>query len=311
MKNYTRIVFALALCSAGLYGQTVSSSLEGVVVDQSNASVVGASVTLTNPDTKASRTALTDNQGTYRFLQIDPATYNVTVKASGFKTENQVGIVVSAQETHNGGKMILTVGSTSESISVTAEVAQIQLNSSEQSATIDAADLDDLTLKGRDLFGFMRLVPGVIDYTVQYGGLTRDVTSPNQLRGFIIQGNSPLTMNFTVDGVTDMDTGSNSTLEYEPNMDAIQELKVLTSNYQAEFGRNSGGTITVVTKNGTKDFHGTGNWSYRHETFDANSWANDHTTTTVNTVPLQATPIAKYRYDIETYSIGGPVYIRK
>ena len=152
----------------------------------------------------------------------------------------------------------------------------------------------------------MRLVPGVIDT----GAQGRDVTSPNQLRGFTIQGNSTLTMNFTVDGVTDMDTGSNSTLHYEPNMDAIQELKVLTSNYQAEFGRNSGGTITVVTKNGTQDFHGSGNWSHRHEEFNADSWGNNHTLKNINGLNV-ATPRPDYRFNIETYSIGGPMYIPK
>jgi len=306
LKNSTRIVFALALCCAGMYGQTISSSLEGVIVDPADAAIANAPVTLTNPETKASRTATTDNTGTYRFLQVDPATYNLTVKAAGFKTETQTNIVVSASEVHNGGKMVLQIGSVAESISVTAEVAQIQLSSSEQSTTVDSADLDDLTLKGRDLFGFMRLVPGVIDL----GSQGRDVTSPNQIRGFTIQGNSTLTMNFTVDGVTDMDTGSNSTTHYEPNMDAIQELKVLTSNYQAEFGRNSGGTISVVTKNGTQEFHGTGNYSYRHEGLNANSWANDHTLTNINGYSV-AKPRSDYRYDIETYSIGGPVYIPK
>jgi hypothetical protein len=303
LKKYARIVFALALCGAfSAYGQTVSSSLQGVVVDQSDAAVANAPVTLTNPETKQTRTAVTDNAGTYRFLQLDPATYNLTVKANGFKAETQTGIVIAAQETHNGGKMVLQVGSVSDSISVTAEVAQIQLSSSERGATIDSADLDDLTLKGRDLFGFMKLVPGVIDT----GAQGRDVTGPNQLRGFTIQGNSTLTMNFTVDGVTDMDTGSNSTLHYEPNMDAVQELKVLTSNYQAEFGRNSGGTITVVTKNGTQQFHGSGNWSYRHENFNADSWSNNHTLKNG-----AATPRSLYRYDIETYSIGGPLFIPK
>jgi len=308
VKQYTRIVFALALGGASLlYGQTVSSSLEGVVVDPADAAVANAPVTLTNPETKATRTATTDNTGTYRFLQLDPATYNLTVRASGFKAETQTGVVISASEVHNGGKMVLQIGSVSDAISVTAEVAQIQLASAEQSSTVDAADLDDLTLKGRDLFGFMKLVPGVIDN----GSQGRDVTSPNQLRGFSIQGNSTLTMNFTVDGVTDMDTGSNSTTHYEPNMDAIQELKVLTSNYQAEFGRNSGGTISVVTKNGTQEFHGTGNWSHRHEEFNANSWSDDHTTKTIDGTPNLATPRPDYRYNIETYSVGGPMYIPK
>ena len=306
LKNYTRMVFALALCCVGMYGQTVSSSLEGFVVDPADAGVPNAPVTLTNTYKKATRSATTDNTGTYRFLQVDPGTYNLTVKANGFKTLTQTGIVVAAQETHNGGKMVLSLGSVADSISVTAEVAQIQLSSSEQGSTIGTADLEDLTLKGRDLFGFMRLVPGVIDT----GAQGRDVTSPNQLRGFTIQGNSTLTMNFTVDGVTDMDTGSNSTLHYEPNMDAIQELKVLTSNYQAEFGRNSGGTITVVTKNGTQDFHGTGQWSHRHEEFNANSWSNDHSLKNINGINV-ATPRADDRFNIETYSIGGPLFIPK
>src|SRR6185437_3359275 len=116
------------------------------------------------------------------------------------------------------GKITLTLGSVSESVSVTAEMSQIQLASAEKSSTINTADLESLTLKGRDLFGYMRLVPGVIDT----GAQGRDVTGPNQLRGFTIQGNSTLTMNFTVDGISDMDTGSNSTLHYEPNMDAVQ-----------------------------------------------------------------------------------------
>jgi hypothetical protein len=150
----------------------------------------------------------------------------------------------------------------------------------------------------------MKLVPGVIDTSTG-----RDVTSPNAIGGITINGNTSA-KNFTVDGITDMDTGSNGTLHYEPNLDAIQELKVLTSNYQAEFGRNSGGTITVVTKSGTQEFHGTAGWNHRHEEFNANSWANNHTLKKINGVQV-ATPRIPYRYNVETYSIGGPAYIPK
>src|SRR5215472_262331 len=121
------------------------------------------------------------------------------------------------------------------------------ISSSEKSQLIDSNQLTNVTLKGRDLFGYMKLIPGVIDTTA-----SRDVTSPGAIGGITINGNTSA-KNFTVDGVTDMDTGSNGTLHYEPNLDSVQELKILSSNYQAEFGRNSGGTITVVTKSGTKD----------------------------------------------------------
>ena len=299
MKKYTCIVFALALCCASLFGQTVSSSIVGSVVDPADAVVSGAPVTLNSVDTGAVRTATTDTLGTYRFTEVPPGTYNVTVKATGFKSETQTGIVVTAQETHNAGKMVLALGALSESVSVTAEAAQVQLSSSEKSQTVDSAALDDLTLKGRDLFGYIRLVPGVVDTA------NRDVTSHSALGGMNINGGFTA-LNFTVDGVTDMDTGSNTSLQAEPNLDAIQELKVLTSNFQAEFGHNSGGTITVVTKNGTQEFHGTAAWNHRHEEFNSDTWGNNHTVKNG-----AATPRVPYRYNVETYSIGGPVFIPK
>ena len=301
MKNQKFLVaiLALVLCSASLFAQTVTSAIVGSVVDPANAVVAGAPVTLNSADTGGVRTAVTDSLGTYRFTNVEPGTYNVVVKAPGFKSETQTGIVVTAEETHNAGKMILQLGATSESISVTAEAAAVQLQSSEKSQTVDSADLDSLTLKGRDLFGYVRLVPGVIDTA------SRDVTSHGAISGMNINGGFTA-LNFTVDGVTDMDTGSNTSLQVEPNLDAVQELKVLSSNFQAEFGHNSGGQITVVTKNGTQEFHGTAAWNHRHEEFNADTWANNHTLKNG-----AATPRVPYRYNVETYSIGGPVFIPK
>jgi hypothetical protein len=300
IQNQARLVFAvLSLSSVSLFAQTVTSSIVGAVVDPANAVVSGAPVTLNSVDTGEVRTGTTDSLGNYRFAEVKPGNYNIVVKATGFKSETQTGIVVTAEETHNAGKMILQLGSVSESISVTAEAAAVQLQSSEKSQTVDSADLDDLTLKGRDLFGYVRLVPGVIDTA------SRDVTSHGAISGMNINGGFTA-LNFTVDGVTDMDTGSNTSLQVEPNLDAVQELKVLTSNFQAEFGHNSGGQITVVTKNGTQEFHGTAAWNHRHEEFNADTWANNHTLKNG-----AATPRVPYRYNVETYSIGGPVFIPK
>src|SRR6185503_21083380 len=96
---------------------------------------------------------------------------------------SQTGIAVSASETHNGGKLILQLGNVSESISVTAEIAAVQLQSSEKAQTVDSTALEALTLKGRDLFGYMKLVPGVIDTST-----TRDVTGPGAIGGITING---------------------------------------------------------------------------------------------------------------------------
>jgi hypothetical protein len=226
----------------------------------------------------------------------------ISIQVTGFKNLVQTNIVVAANETRDLGKLTLALGNTSEKISVEAQATTIQLASSEKSQLVDSNQLKDITLKGRDLFGYLKLVPGVIDTNVS----GRNVTDPGNIGSITINGNISA-KNFTVDGITDMDTGSNGTLHYEPNLDSVQELQVLTSNYQAEFGRNSGGTITVVTKSGSRDLHGTFAWNHRHEGFNANNWINNHSLTATG----QAQPIPRYRFNVETYTIGGPVFIPK
>ena len=301
VSQIATILAILLLVCAVLPAQTVNSIVIGRVVDPTNAVVTAAAVTLTDQNTGSIRTAVTDSSGVFRFPDILPSTYTLFVRMKGFKAETVHNLVVSASETHEVGSLTLQIGDVTETIAVTAEATPIQLASSEQSQVIDANQLENVTLKGRDLFGYMHLIPGVIDTTA-----ARDVTNPNAIGGITINGNT-LAKNFTVDGITDMDTGSNGTLHYEPNIDAIQELKVLSSNYQAEFGRNAGGTITVVTKAGTRDFHFTGQWTHRHEEFNANNWLNDHSPQSNGLAAAKP----RYRYNVETYTVGGPVLIPK
>lgn len=300
---------AALVVSGGLAAQTVSSSVVGTVMDPANAVVPGATVTLTDKDTGNARIAATDASGTFRFIDVFPSAYTLSVKAAGFKNFMEANLTVEASQTRDVGKIIVEVGSSTETVTVTAEAQEIQLSSSEKSQSITGGQLSDVTLRGRDMFGYMKLIPGVVDNS---SGSTnagnRDVTSPNAIRGITINGNTSA-LNFTVDGITDMDTGSNSTIHYEPNVDAIQEMKVLTSNYQAEFGRNSGGTITVVTKSGTQQFHGSMVWNHRNEGFNANLWQNNRNG--LNALGNPVSPISPYRFNVETYTIGGPVFIPK
>src|SRR3569833_536948 len=146
---YTRLTLALLLSAGAMLAQ-VASSVVGTVVDPADAVVANAPVTLTSVDTGAERTATTDSLGTYRFTNVNPGAYSVDVKATGFKSFTQGGVVVTANETHTVNKITLQLGNVSESVSVTAEAAQVQLSSSEKSQTVDSKDLDSLTLKGRD-----------------------------------------------------------------------------------------------------------------------------------------------------------------
>ena len=300
-RSLARTLCTIAFYCAAVWGQTVTSTIIGTVTDPANAVLANEPVTLKDAGTGSVRSATTDSAGIFRFANVNPGNYSISVSATGFKTHTTTGVEVSANETRNVGSLQLQLGSLSDTVSITAEATPIQLSSSEKSQEIDGNQLNAITLKGRDLFGYMKLVPGVIDRSS-----SRDVTSPGAIGNITINGNTSA-LNFTVDGVTDMDTGSNGTLHYEPNLDAVQELKVLTSNYQAEFGRNSGGTITVVTKSGTRDFHGSGAWNHRHEQFNANNWQNNRSPTAAGL----AQPIPRYRFNVETYTIGGPIYIPK
>lgn len=302
MHQRAKLLCVFAVASVAAFAQTVSSSILGTVIDPAGAVIPAADIQLNDTNTGAVRSAITDASGLFRFPNVAPSTYTLTVRAKGFKTRIEKNITVAASETRDLGETSLEVGAMTETIAITAEATPIQVASSEKSQTINGQQLNDITLKGRDLFGFMKLVPGVIDTA------NRDVTSPNGLSNITINGNTSA-KNFTVDGITDVDTGSNGTIHYEPNIDAIQELRVLTSNYQAEFGRNSGGTITVITKSGTQSLHGTGSWNHRHEGFNANLWQNNRNGR--NALGVPNSQISPYRYNVETYSIGGPVFIPK
>lgn len=294
----SRSVMFFALCAAGAaYGQNVSSSVRGAIVDSTGSSIPGAECVLVRQGTGAAQTVTSDSNGLCIFLSLQAGAYDLTVKAKGFKTLESKDIVVNAAQLRTLGTLTLEVGGITETINVTAEVATIQLASAEKSGTIDDKQLQNIAVKGRDFFALLNTTPGVVDNFSQ----RRETSSPDSIRGTFINGQRENQKNLAIDGITDLDTGSNSTVHFQPNMDAISEIKILTSNYQAEFGRNGGGVITVITKGGSKEFHGTGYWFYRHESLNANSFFNNR-----NSVPKNP-----YRYRINGYTIGGPIYIPK
>src|SRR5262249_38195606 len=165
----------------------------------------------------------------------------------------------------------------------------------EKAGTINRTQLENVAVKGRDMFALLTTIPGIVDNMSQ----GRETTSPDSLRGTFINGSRENSKNYAVDGITNLDTGSNNTLQFEPNMDAIAEVKVLTSNFQAEYGRNGGGVITVITRGGGQDFHVNAYDTYRHESLNANSFWNNR----------QGTAKSPYRYRITGYNVSGPIYL--
>jgi hypothetical protein len=304
-RQRTIAAFSLApLLCACAFAQTSTGNLLGIVTDSSNAAVPGAQIEVKNLTTGFVRTTMSGPEGIFRFNSVEPAKYDLTIKASaGFKTYTQNGIDVTANEERDLGRIALSLGALTEQISVTAEATPVQTASSENSKLVDSNQIVDLTLKGRDMFAVLQTVPGVSfgDTYLTGGDTTNDATGVSNLsingtnNGSTYDGKT----NFQVDGVVDLDTGSNATMTFEPTMDSIAEIRVMTTNYQAEYGRGSGGMVSVVTKGGSREFHGSAYFNKRHEEFNAKSFFNNYN------------GLAKslYRFAVFGYSLGGPVAI--
>jgi hypothetical protein len=284
------------LVNPGLFGQNITSSVLGTVIDPTGATVGAAVVELTNQSTGNKIRAVTDSAGLFRIVDVFADTYSVRVEAPGFKILTVRDIVVDSSEAHDLGNLQLTLGAVTDSVSVTAEAETVQTASSDRAPLLDNSQLNIDAIKGRDLMSYMKLLPGVVDTTT-----TRDISGGSILGGLTFSGNSGI-VGFSVDGATDMDTGCSSCFaHFEPNIDAVGEVKVLTSNFAAEYGRNSGATISVTTKGGTQSFHGSGWWTHRNEDLNANQFFNNQTG--------QLRP--RYRYNIAGWTLGGPIYIPK
>jgi len=292
-----KLLSALSLSfSASLFGQNISSSILGTVVDPTGATIGGADVELTNPGTGKVNRATTDPAGLFRIVNLLAGNYSLNIRAKGFKNLSVTDIVVDESQAHDMGRLELSLGAITDTVSVTAQVAAVETADSERAPLLDRNQLNVEAIKGRDLMSYMKLLPGVVDTTT-----SRDISGGSILGGLTFSGNTGI-VGFSVDGATDMDTGCSSCFaHFEPNIDAIGEVRVLTSNFAAEYGRNSGATISVTTRSGTQSFHGTGWWTHRHEDLNANQFFNNQTG--------QAIP--RYRYNIAGWTLGGPIYIPK
>jgi hypothetical protein len=285
----------LALLSAPGFSQTVTGSISGSVKDASGSAVPNAKVKLVNVATDAERGVQTNELGDFVINSVDPGEYRLSVEVSGFKTLERTNIVLSALERLSVGNLVLEVGTVQERVTVTAEGAAVQTVSSERSAELTSSQVDDLLVVGRQVTSLLGLLPGIVDPAVNQPASPTNASAS----GFDVQGNRSYDNNMSIDGVTINQTGGAPNTFLAISMDSVAEVKVLTSNYQAEFGRLVGGNIQIVTKSGTRDFHG-GAWFYnRNEDYNANNFFNNQ-----NGV---ANP--RYRYNSWGYNIGGPVYI--
>lgn len=287
-------ILFLSLLPAPLPAQNISCSLSGTVQDTLGAVFAGADVALSSTHTGFSRTTKTNPEGFFSFPDLTPSTYTLAITAPGFKRYVQSDIAIGSGEQRTLGVLQLTIGELNESVTVTAESAPVQLGSGDRAVGLTGEELDGMALRGRDFMDAVGLLPGVVDLSDG-----REAPGANSIGDIYILGGRSNQKNMTVDGITNLDTGSNNSVHSMPSMDSVGELKILMSNYGAEHGRNSGGAITVITKGGGRQFRGSAAWYHRHENFTANNYFNNRNRVTR----------PPYRYNIFSYNIGGPVWI--
>jgi len=272
VKRMALFLCVITLLCGCVYAQTTTATLTGTITDSSDAAVPGAQILIKSLTTGATRTTVSTPEGIFRFNSLEPSKYSITITAQGFAKTDIASYDVTPSAINDVGRIALKVGTISTDVEVTAAATPVNTTSSENSKLVDSDQLADLTLKGRDMFAVLVTVPGVyFGNAYLTGGDT--ASESTALQNMQINGGGTGKANFQVDGITDLDTGSNSTTHFEPNMDSIAEMRVLTTNYQAEYGRNSSGQISVVTKGGSQQFHGGGFANKRHEMFNAKSWA--------------------------------------
>jgi len=288
----------LAACLPSTFAQSDLTSLSGFVKDATGATVPNAQVVLINEATKQERKTTTNETGYYVFTNIPSSVYTVNVDAAGFRKASRTGAQLDANVPATVN-VDLAIGQNTDSVEVSAEAVGIQADSATLGRVIETRQIRDLQLNGRNPLLLALLKPGV------NGGALSGFSFGLSTGGLNINGSRTVDNLITLDGAVSVRTRANGTSVGVADADATQEVQVLTSNYNAEYGRSSGGQVRIVTKSGTREFHGTAYEYFRNSALDANTWARNRTigNTFVNSQP------APFRFNQFGFNVGGPLYV--
>jgi hypothetical protein len=285
---------AALLAGPAAYAQSIGSTgtISGTVVDEQGQVLPGATVTVTSESTQAARTTTTSESGTFRFPALQSGTYTVRVELSGFSALERRNTVLSPSGSVSLGNLALKVGQLTETVTVEAAGAKVEVENSDHSGILTANQLAHIQTKGRDVTALLKLIPGVsFREEPQALGDSFGSSMPS------INGQAADWNNYTVDGLNGNELSGTSRVASAVSLDAIDEVKILLNTYKAEYGRSGGANIQVVTKSGGSDYHGSGYWYGRRTGWNANSWENN----------LAGRDRPRYHFNTYGASLGGPM----
>ena len=298
------LLFLVLACSAVLVAQTATTSLRGTVTDPKGAVVQGATITLGNAATGYSRTAKSGSDGVYQFLEVPPATYTLTINASGFAVVKQDKVTLQVSQPATLDIQVQVKGTT-EIIEVTSAAPLVNTTDATQGNVFNSTQLINLPSEGRDPVAILSLQPGV---TYLGSNTNQDNSKPNQAedsRGGAVAGARSDQTNVTVDGLDNNDQLQGYAFQgaLRVPLDSIQEFRVTTTNSNADSGRSSGAQVNMVTKSGTNSFHGNVYEYNRSNIGQANDWFNEQAE---DIASLPNKPGVLHRNTFGAW-VGGPV----
>ncbi len=271
MRNNLGTALALFLLAGRLAAQTESGTIVGTVTDQAGAAVPAVKITLLQKSTGFTRAVATNGSGQYAANSIPTGPYSIVAETPGFEKLVRSGLQLTAAETLTVD-LQLTIGSVQETVEVTATGTLVQDQTAVVSNLVTNRQILDMPLNGRAFTSLLLLTPGI--YAGSSGNLT---TSPYAMRGstnYSVNGSTPQNNSYLIDGITNRNLWLN-TLIIVPTADSIQEFRVMTSNYSAEYGAAAGAVTIVQTKSGTNAYHGTAYEFLRNDKLDANTFFNN------------------------------------
>jgi hypothetical protein len=262
MKRY-KFAVLIALMTGSLLAQTPTGSVSGSVADSTGAIVVGAKVRITNAGTQQSQTADSNATGSYIFPIIAAGDYVLEAEAAGFKTDRRTGIKVDVNQNARID-FVLQVGSAREVVEVKADVPLVDTMGVQLGETVDRQRVESLPLSGRNVYDLIGLMPGAVNVTTAVSG-SNDTNNMN------VNGNRIRSNNFYLDGGQNTSQYRNGG-NMSPNPDAIAEFHLITSNFDAEYGRQPGSVLNVVTRAGSNAWHGSVFEFLRNDTVNAQNF---------------------------------------
>ncbi len=303
-------IFLAFLFSLSVRAQTISGTITGSVVDPSGAVVPDAQIALTNDLTQEMRQDMTNAQGDFVFAALQPGSYSLVVQKDGFQTVRKTGLQLQTNQRLAVDKISLTVGQTSQSLTISAESSPINRESADIAPELSQTQLQNIPVVGRDVMALLRVLPGIGTIPTNFAG---ELTQNNPTGSGASNGGQYGSFTPNVGGfrlfwntvMVDGQVGSNPDFPglfmSAMSMDAVSEAKILSQNYTADYGRNPGPTIILVSKSGTSNFHGSLYYYNRNEAFNANDFFNNR----------DGLPKPLYRFNTEGGTISGPIFIPK